>query len=605
MDYGALGLSLLLSLVLAFILTRLKLSPIIAYLIGGILASTYLGVNFNSPEFSLITSLALNLLAFEIGTGFDLTKARELFTRAIFVALAELTLILIISYYTGLYILHLGSVGSTFLVLASIDTSTSIIYKLTEGKTIRDKDLLIAVASIEDIEVFFIYSVIVALGGNFSFIKITTVIIEVAVASMILYVFARFLFQRVLFSPSKVEDESIIILLPIALVFIFSYISSITGVPTTLTMILAGIAFSSVSGSEKVIKTIAPVREFALIFFFLAVGGLLKINESLMGFFVVSLLIISIKYFSFSTASWLTGTNFVQSYTNGIYMIPLSEFGIIVTLDALEEGVNVYTVYLISITVVIASSIIATVLVPRIQKISTFISEIYSRSRILPQLDSAIIWFNRTVIRQITPFSKSEITRASLRLMVIILLPFAIFPLFHRLSTFIPSNLGFLFYTIFIGESVIASLLLYNFSLSSMRIYYIIVGEIFIRIQKVKSRSFKEFWRGILDFAGIGSIFFLILSSLFYLFLEMSSLLAYDPPLISFPTQFVSLVIIIIHISRRDFKKISKFSMYSRRKPSYKKVIKITSIAIQRYKKESDNNKEKEKILGIIHIRVK
>jgi hypothetical protein len=98
------------------------------------------------------------------------------------------------------------------------------------------------------------------------------------------------------------------------------------------------------------------------------------------------------------------------------------------------------------------------------------------------------------------------------------------------------------------------------------------------------------------DFAGIGSIFFLILSSLFYLFLEMLSLLAYDPPLISFPIQLVSLV--IIYISWRDFKKISKFSMYSRRKPSYKKVIKITSIAIQRYKKESDNNKEKQNILA-------
>ncbi|WP_373469192.1 cation:proton antiporter [Acidianus infernus] len=605
MDYGALGISLLLSLVLAFILTKLKLSPIIAYLIGGIIASTYLGVNFNSPDFSFITSLALNLLAFEIGAGFDLTKARELFTRAIFVAIAELTLILTISYYTGIYILHLGPVGSIFLFLASINSSTAIIYKLTEGKTIRDKDLLIAVASIEDIELFLIYSVIVALGGNFSFIKIITVIIEVVLASMILYGFARFIFQRVLFSPSKVEDESIIILLPIALVFIFSYISSITGVPTILTMILAGIAFSSVSGSEKVIKTIAPVREFALIFFFLAVGGLLKINEDLIGLLAISLLIISIKYFSFSTAYWLTGTNFVQSYTNGIYMIPLSEFGIIVTLDALEEGVNVYTIYLISITVVIASSVIGAVLAQRVQKISTFISEIYSRLRILPQLDSAIIWLNRTVIGQITPFSKSEIIRVSLRLIVIMLLPFVMFPLFHRFSSFIPSNLGFLFYMIFIVESVIASLFLYNFSLSAMRIYYIIVGEILIRIQKVKSRSFKEFWRGILDFAGIGSVFFLILSSLFYLFLEMPPLLAYDPPIISLPIQLVSLVIIIIYISRRDFKKISKFSIYSRRKPSYKKVIKMTSIAIQKYKKESDNNKEKEKILGIINIRVK
>ncbi|MCY0883448.1 MAG: cation:proton antiporter, partial [Acidianus infernus] len=93
--------------------------------------------------------------------------------------------------------------------------------------------------------------------------------------------------------------------------------------------------------------------------------------------------------------------------------------------------------------------------------------------------------------------------------------------------------------------------------------------------------------------------------SLFYLFLEMPPLLAYDPPIISLPIQLVSLVIIIIYISRRDFKKISKFSIYSRRKPSYKKVIKMTSIAIQKYKKESDNNKEKEKILGIINIRVK
>ncbi len=593
---------MLLSLFLAFLLTRLKLSPIIAYLLGGVIATTYLGVNFNSPDFSLITSLALNLLAFEIGTGFDLSKARELFTRAIFVALAELTLILIISYYTGLYILHLGSLGSVFLVLASIDTSTSIIYKLTEGKSIKDKDLLIAVASIEDIEVFFIYSVIVALGGSFSFIKIGTVVTEVILASLILYVLAKFLFQRIIFSPTKVEDESIIILLPIVLVFVFSYISSVTGVPTTLTMILAGIAFSSVSGSEKVIKTIAPVREFALIFFFLAVGGLLKVNESIVGFFLISMLIIGIKYFSFSTASWITGTNFVQSFTNGIYMIPLSEFGIIVSLDALQEGINVYTVYLISITVVIASSIIATVLIPRIQRISSFISRIYSNTRVLPQLDSAIIWFNRTVLRQITPFSRSEISRISLRLIILVLLPFTIFPLLHRLFlALIPQSLSFLFYPVFIGESIIAAILLYDFSLSSTRIYYIIVGEIFARIQRVKSVSFKEFWRKTVDFAGIGSTFFLILSSLFYLALESSPLLAYDPFFISFPIELLSLIIIIIHISRREFKKVSKFSIYSRRKPSYKKIIKLTIAVILGFKSGNKYKEEEKNKINILH----
>jgi hypothetical protein len=133
-----------------------------------------------------------------------------------------------------------------------------------------------------------------------------------------------------------------------------------------------------------------------------------------------------------------------------------------------------------------------------------------------------------------------------------------------------------------------------------MRIYYIIVGEILIRIMRVKSRSFKELWRKLLDFAGVGNMFFLISSLLFYLILETSSLLAYDPPSISVPAEISSIFIIIIYINGRQFRKISKFSIYSRRKPSYKKVIKITVNVILGCKKVY--NRKRQKILNIVHI---
>ncbi|NON63314.1 cation:proton antiporter, partial [Acidianus sp. RZ1] len=206
----------------------------------------------------------------------------------------------------------------------------------------------------------------------------------------------------------RIDEESIAIILPISLVFIFEYISQIVDVPSTLTMILAGLAFSSVSNSERVMRITAPVREFALIFFFLAVGSLVPISLDLLTFLEFSFIIILIKYFAFSLSSWLTGSNFVKSFTNGIYMIPISEFGIIVSLDAISQGINVFPIYLTSITVVILSSIVASILIIKVDYISETISKVYERFVVLQQMDSAIAWLYRSAIKDISPIASNN-----------------------------------------------------------------------------------------------------------------------------------------------------------------------------------------------------
>uniref|UniRef100_A0A2U9IPI7 Cation:proton antiporter n=1 Tax=Acidianus sulfidivorans JP7 TaxID=619593 RepID=A0A2U9IPI7_9CREN len=590
MNYSDIGLILLLALGLAFILSKLKISPVVAYLLAGVIGASYLGIDFNSSYFSLITSLALNLLAFEIGAGFDISKTKELFTKAIIIAMIELILIIMISYYTGIFILHLGTVGSAFLSLASIDTSTSIIYKLTGGD--KKFDLLLAVASLEDIEVFFIYSILIALGGTFSLLKIISIVLEVIIASFFIYVIARFFMNRILLKPSRVEDESILILLPIALVFIFAALSQITGVPETLTMILAGIAFSSVSGSGKVVQEIAPVREFALIFFFLSVGGLLKLNVNIASFILISLLIIVIKYFSFSTANWLSGSRFVDSYTQGIYMIPISEFGIITSLDALNQGINIFSVYIISIVVVISSSILASLMIPRIDKIRRILNKLYSNSKLLLQADITISWFNATVAKNITPVTRSILFRSFALTVFYLILPFFLIPIVYKLGMALisPLRITWLFYILFAAIVFTSDVLLLRFTIETMRVYYTLLGEIMIKAKNLRSRIIREFWANIIY---NGTTLYVLAVMLFYIGLEIPVLLNYIPSFIAGPGIFIGLIGVPFYINRLRFKSIVKFYFYSKKQPTRKYIIKLTKhIILQMHKDRTEIIKE-------------
>ncbi|MCH4815631.1 MAG: cation:proton antiporter [Saccharolobus sp.] len=545
MDYGLLSLMLLFTLLFAFILTRLKVSPVIAYLLGGLIAFNYFHFDFNSSYFEILNFLALNLLAFEIGTSFDISRAKELFRRAIGIALTELILILLISYFIGLYLLHLDPFGSLFLVMASIDTSTSILYKIAGNKlTKNDRDLLIAVASVEDVEVFFLYSVAIAINGYFNFFRTFFVVLEVFIASLIIYAFAKyFLTGLSIFRLTSLEDESILILLPIVLIFVFEYISQVTQVPTTLTMILAGIAFSSISGSEKVLKYTAPIREFALIFFFLSVGSYLKITSAITTFILISFIILIIKYFSFSTASWVTGTTFVKAFTNGLYMLPLSEFGIIVSLQAIQQGVDIAIVYYISVVVVLVSSIIASILSVRVNVLQRIIGIVYSRSYFLRQLDSTMVWLNKTLNASLSPILRSVVFRGFVKMFLYLILPYVLFPIINSLVTSIidPINNLILQYVLYAGEIAIALFLLYLFLSQGSRLYSIINNQILVKIAKVRSRLFREFWFGLTSFS---STFYSVILTVVYITFEIIPLLYNFPIRLVFIPLLVSLYFI-------------------------------------------------------------
>jgi hypothetical protein len=82
------------------------------------------------------------------------------------------------------------------------------------------------------------------------------------------------------------------------------------------------------------------------------------------------LLVVFIKFFGFSISSWITGLRLEESFRLGLYMLAISEFGVIVAKEAVESGVASQTFYLTSVIALAVSAFLSSCLIKFGQQLS-------------------------------------------------------------------------------------------------------------------------------------------------------------------------------------------------------------------------------------------
>jgi Kef-type K+ transport systems, membrane components len=131
----------------------LKFSPVIAYIIAGVVLN-YFHLNLETTVFNFLSTLAVQLLAFRIGLSFDASTVKNVFGKAIVIVLVEVFLIAsVISAVSSLMYLNLGE--SVLLFATAINASSSILFKQSRGKIPSDDfEVVMATSSLEDIVAF-------------------------------------------------------------------------------------------------------------------------------------------------------------------------------------------------------------------------------------------------------------------------------------------------------------------------------------------------------------------------------------------------------------------------------------------------------------------
>ncbi|QQG44142.1 MAG: cation:proton antiporter [Candidatus Roizmanbacteria bacterium] len=305
--------------IFAYVFKKINISPIIGYLIAGIVLGTFFN-SFISQEFiKNFASFGIILLLFTIGLEINFEKILVL-KRAIVVGgtiqvLLSTIAIAILSIFFKFDILQ-----SILIGIAFASSSTALVAKIIQEKGDESSftgELAIGLLMFQDLA--FIPSIIIFASFNNQSASFFTVIKNIGIglveASLILGImfYLGRMFVPLIFDKIVRSSRELLNLFIIIFIFFIGYLSTSFNVPILIGMFVAGVLVSQTLEHHHVFSQIRPFRDILAIIFFIFIGTNIQITSILnlipsillFSLFVVlikSLIIVGIfLYFRFSS----------------------------------------------------------------------------------------------------------------------------------------------------------------------------------------------------------------------------------------------------------------------------------------------------------------
>jgi len=312
--------------------------PLIVSLIAvGVLAGpSVLGIARSEEHINLLAELGISVLLFLVGLKLDLNLVRTLGTVALATGLGQVVFTSVIGFGIGLA-LGLDPLTSLYIAVALTFSSTIIIVKLLSDK--REIDSLhgriaLGFLIVQDLVVVLAMIVLSAVGvgaessgawGNVLQIMIFGLMMLVGVGLFIRFV-AEPLVERLARAPE------LLVCFAIGWAALFAALGDFLGFSKELGGLLAGVSLASTRYREAMAARLVTLRDFLLLFFFLALGT--RLDLSLLGEQVPIALVFSIfvlvgNPFIVIVIMGAMGYRKRTSFLAGLTVAQISEFSLI------------------------------------------------------------------------------------------------------------------------------------------------------------------------------------------------------------------------------------------------------------------------------------
>jgi len=350
---------------LATVLRRAGFNTLIGYIIGGILGSLIGAPVEVAP---LIAQLGLILLGFEIGAEIGGRKAMGSFRQALVIEIISMSLIYLL---TGLIssALRLGSIGHMVMFLIALNTSTGILYRAIYGRVSEDvRSVLLSASVIEDTVAVSGIALLPIVAREAS----TALDMLISTGYMALLALIAFLGGSHLFRVfgKRLSDVEMLPIIALTTALTYYVVFGLVGVSQLLGTFIAGFALARAVDLGRAIGQLGGLRELGLLLYFSSLGGTLSQlgfgGETLLLPIIAAVIssVVIIKFTSFSTALWVMGLDPRESIRVSLYMIPISEFGIIVSSQAYALNLHGSSqLLLLSVYLVLTSALISSLAV--------------------------------------------------------------------------------------------------------------------------------------------------------------------------------------------------------------------------------------------------
>jgi len=272
---------------------------IVSFIAVGLIAGpSALDVVHSDAQIDLLSELGIAVLLFLVGIKLDVKLIRSLGVVSLLTGLGQVAFTSIFGFFIGLT-LGLGHVTSLYVAVALTFSSTIIIVKLLSDKREIDSlhgQIALGFLIVQDLVVVLAMIVLSAIGigaaadGGHGGGSVPTVLASgvamVALVILIVRYVADPLTERLARAPE------LLVIFAIAMAAMFAAAGEIVGLGKEVGGLLAGVALASTPYRETIAARLAPLRDFLLLFFFIALGSALDV--SLLGAHVIGAIIFSL-----------------------------------------------------------------------------------------------------------------------------------------------------------------------------------------------------------------------------------------------------------------------------------------------------------------------
>jgi len=395
---------LALALVSALVFTRLRLSPIIGYLVSGLIAGPYgLHLITNINEVETIAEFGVILLLFTIGLEFSVSRLLRLKHLLLRGGLAQM--LLCGATFAGLATLFGFEVKTAVtLAMALALSSTAIVLKLLSERGEVDTAhgrMSLGILLAQDLAVVFFLIALPLIGGQdltFSIWKI----VRVAVLLGGLLFFSRYILQPLLLSILKARSQELFRLTILALILVTAWLTGAAGLSLELGAFLAGLALAESPYAHQALSDILPFRDTFLAIFFVSIGMLvnLELVAAQWPLVLVTVLVVAlVKFIAGMLATLLCRYPLRIALLSGLLLFQAGEFSFVFLKGATELALLPEAIYQV-ILAVIALTMIATPLIAgQAESWAAYISALFGKSKAIhPELQERTANLNGHVV---------------------------------------------------------------------------------------------------------------------------------------------------------------------------------------------------------------
>jgi len=382
-------IDLLILLVLALgsglLFVRLRLSPIIGYLVSGMVAGPYgLHLIRNVNEVEVIAEFGVILLLFTIGLEFSVTRLLRLKRLLLGGGLAQM--LLSGAAFVGLGILFGLEIKTAIpIAMALVLSSTAIVLKLLSERGEIDTAhgrMSLAILLAQDLAVVFFLILLPLLAGQdltFSIRKI----FEVALLLAGILLFSRYLLQPMLHSILKARSQELFRITILVLILVTAWLTGEVGLSLELGAFLAGLALAESPYAHQALSDILPFRDTFLAIFFVSIGILVDLDLVIAQWPLVltaTVIVSVVKFIAAALATTLCRYPLRIALLSGMLLFQAGEFSFVFLKEATDLALIPANAYQVALAVIALTMITTPIIATQAERWSAGIAALFGRS---------------------------------------------------------------------------------------------------------------------------------------------------------------------------------------------------------------------------------